>query len=137
MLPSPQQSQPLRLVLVGHVDHGKSTVLGRMLADIGALPDGKLEEIERTSARLGKRFEYAFLLDALADERSQGITIDAARIHFSTDTRRYLCIDAPGHVEFLKNMVTGDRCSSRTRRKFSSTCISTFAVGHSPSPRRM
>ena len=107
MLPSPQQSQPLRLVLVGHVDHGKSTVLGRMLADIGALPDGKLEEIERTSARLGKRFEYAFLLDALADERSQGITIDAARIHFSTDTRRYLCIDAPGHVEFLKNMVTG------------------------------
>ena len=95
------------IVIVGHVDHGKSTIIGRLLADTGTLPEGKLEQIKDLCARTSKPFEYAFLLDALKDERSQGITIDAARVFFRTPKRRYLILDAPGHVEFLKNMVTG------------------------------
>jgi len=95
------------IVIVGHVDHGKSTIIGRLLADTGSLPEGKLEQIKDLCARTAKPFEYAFLLDALKDERSQGITIDAARVFFRTPKRRYLILDAPGHVEFLKNMVTG------------------------------
>ena len=95
------------IVIVGHVDHGKSTIIGRLLADTGTLPEGKLEQIKDLCARTAKPFEYAFLLDALKDERAQGITIDAARVFFRTPKRRYLILDAPGHVEFLKNMVTG------------------------------
>jgi bifunctional enzyme CysN/CysC len=95
------------IVIVGHVDHGKSTIIGRLLADTGSLPEGKLEQIKDLCARTSKPFEYAFLLDALKDERAQGITIDAARVFFRTAKRRYLILDAPGHVEFLKNMVTG------------------------------
>lgn len=97
----------LSVVTVGHVDHGKSTVIGRMLADAGALPDGKLEAIKENCKRNSKPFEYAFLLDALKNEQAQGITIDTARCFFQTDKRRYIIIDAPGHIEFLKNMVTG------------------------------
>jgi len=95
------------IVIVGHVDHGKSTIIGRLLADTGTLPEGRLEQIKDLCARTAKPFEYAFLLDALKDERAQGITIDAARVFFRTPKRRYLILDAPGHVEFLKNMVTG------------------------------
>lgn len=97
----------INIVIVGHVDHGKSTVIGRLLADTGSLPAGKLEEVKALCARTAKPFEYAFLLDALKDERSQGITIDSARCFFRTKKRDYIVIDAPGHIEFLKNMVTG------------------------------
>jgi bifunctional enzyme CysN/CysC len=97
----------MSIVVVGHVDHGKSTVVGRLLADTGVLPQGKLEQVQETCRRNGRPFEYAFLIDALKDERSQGITIDAARVFFKSDRRRYLINDAPGHIEFLKNMVTG------------------------------
>jgi len=97
----------LRLVMVGHVDHGKSTVLGRLLVEIDALPQGKLQAVKDSCQRNSKPFEYAFLIDALKDEQSQGITIDAARVFFKTKTRRYLFLDAPGHIEFLKNMITG------------------------------
>lgn len=97
----------MRLAIVGHVDHGKSTILGRMLADTNSLPEGKLESVKENCRRNSKPFEYAFLLDALKDEQSQGITIDSARIFFSTEKRRYTIMDAPGHIEFLKNMVTG------------------------------
>lgn len=99
--------QEMNLVIAGHVDHGKSTIVGRMLADADALPEGKLEAVREACRRNAKPFEYAFLLDALKEEQNQGITIDAARIFFQTKLRKYLIIDAPGHIEFLKNMITG------------------------------
>jgi bifunctional enzyme CysN/CysC len=100
-------SPRMGVVLTGHVDHGKSTVLGRLLADTGSLPLGKLDTIVASCERLGQRFEYAFVADALRDERAQGITIDSARVFFRSARREYLLIDAPGHVEFVKNMITG------------------------------
>ena len=95
------------LVVVGHVDHGKSTVIGRLMADTGSLPDGKLDAVRDTCARNARPFEYAFLLDALKSEQAQGITIDTARCFFDSGNRRYVIHDAPGHIEFLKNAVTG------------------------------
>ena len=100
-------SRLLRLVIVGHVDHGKSTLVGRLLSDTGTLPEGRLEFIRDICKQQGKDFEYAFLLDALEEEQEQGITIDTSQIFFSTAQRKYVIIDAPGHKEFLKNMVTG------------------------------
>lgn len=99
--------EQLHLVVAGHVDHGKSTVVGRLLADTGSLPDGKLEQVRALCARTARPFEYAFLLDALRDERAQGITIDTARVFFRTPRRDTVILDAPGHVEFVRNMVTG------------------------------
>jgi len=95
------------IVVVGHVDHGKSTVIGRLLADTGSLPEGKLDHVRAMCAKNARPFEYAFLLDALKAEQAQGITIDTARCFFKTPARDYIIHDAPGHVEFLKNMVTG------------------------------
>jgi bifunctional enzyme CysN/CysC len=100
-------NEDMNIVIAGHVDHGKSTIIGRLLADTHSLPVGKLEQVQETCRRNSKPFEYAFLLDALKDERAQGITIDAARCFFKTAKRNYIIIDAPGHIEFLKNMVTG------------------------------
>ena len=99
--------EQMNIVVVGHVDHGKSTVIGRLLADTGSLPQGKLTQVQATCARNARPFEYAFLLDALKDEQAQGITIDTARCFFKSAKRDYIIIDAPGHIEFLKNMVTG------------------------------
>ena len=95
------------VVIVGHVDHGKSTVIGRLMADTGSLPEGKLEQVKAMCKENARPFEYAFLLDALKNEQAQGITIDTARCFFKTDKRNYIIHDAPGHIEFLKNMVTG------------------------------
>jgi bifunctional enzyme CysN/CysC len=97
----------MNIVVVGHVDHGKSTVIGRLLADTNSLPEGKLEQVKKYCEKNARPFEYAYLLDALKDEQSQGITIDMARCFFKTKKRQYVIIDAPGHIEFLKNMVTG------------------------------
>ena len=72
--------ETMSVVIVGHVDHGKSTLVGRLLADTGVLGDGKLEKVQETCRQQGKTFEYAFLLDALEEEQGQGITIDAARL---------------------------------------------------------
>lgn len=95
------------IVITGHVDHGKSTIIGRLLADTASLPEGKLEQVQAMCARTSKPFEYAFLIDALKDEQAQGITIDTARVFFKTAKRDYIILDAPGHIEFLKNMITG------------------------------
>lgn len=99
--------EELHLVIAGHVDHGKSTIIGRLLADTDSLPQGKLDAVKEKCRKNSKPFEYAFLLDALKDEQSQGITIDIARCFFKTAKRDYLIIDAPGHIEFLRNMITG------------------------------
>jgi len=101
------QREQMNVVIVGHVDHGKSTLVGRLLADTGSLPEGKLEAVKAQCKRNAKPFEYAFLLDALKDEQAQGITIDTARSFFKSTKRDYIIIDAPGHIEFLKNMVSG------------------------------
>ncbi len=100
-------NKPLKIVIVGHVDHGKSTLVGRLIHDTGSLPEGKVETIQDMCDRRGMPFEWAFLMDALKSERDQGVTIDTSQIWFSTDHRKYVLIDAPGHKEFLKNMVSG------------------------------
>src|SRR5579871_5564787 len=97
----------VRIVIVGHVDHGKSTLVGRLLHETGSLPEGKLEMLKAVSARRGMPFEWSFLLDALQTERDQGITIDTTQIRFRTGSREIVLIDAPGHAEFLRNMITG------------------------------
>ncbi len=106
---NPQSSAAplLRVVFVGHVDHGKSTLIGRILHDTGSLPEGKIDEIKKACAAEGMEFEFAFLLDALLEEQKQNVTIDTTQIPFRTARRRYAIIDAPGHKEFLKNMITG------------------------------
>jgi len=99
--------EALKFVIVGHVDHGKSTLIGRLLYDTDSLPSDKFEEIRKSSEDLGRETEFAYLLDHLEEERQQGITIDTTQVFFKTDKRRYVIIDAPGHVEFVKNMITG------------------------------
>ena len=97
----------MKIVFVGHVDHGKSTLIGRILEETGSLPEGKLAALRASCKAEGRPFEYAFILDALAEEQQQNVTIDTTQIHFRTATRSYVIIDAPGHEEFLKNMITG------------------------------
>lgn len=97
----------LKVVMVGHVDHGKSTLIGRILYDTKSITQDKIDEVEKTCKHLNQPFNFAFLLDHLQEEREQGVTIDTTQTFFNTKEKEYVIIDAPGHVEFVKNMVTG------------------------------
>lgn len=108
---TPAPAAQMNIVIVGHVDHGKSTLVGRLLHDTGTLPEGKVEQIRQSCVRRGMPFEWSFLMDALQAERDQGITIDTSHIWFKTALRNYVIIDAPGHKEFLKNMISGAAAS--------------------------
>src|SRR5215471_6497237 len=95
------------LVLAGHVDHGKSSLLGRLLHDLGQLPAGKAEELAALSARRGVPLEWSFALDSFQAERDQAITLDTTRVRLKTPRRELVVIDAPGHKELFRNMVGG------------------------------
>ncbi len=101
------ETKNLKFVISGHVDHGKSTLIGRLLYDTHSILPDKYEEMKKASKSLGKEAEFAYILDQLEEERQQGITIDTTQVFFKTDKREYVIIDAPGHVEFVKNMITG------------------------------
>jgi len=103
-----EDGNTLKFVIVGHIDHGKSTLIGRLFFDTNSLPPDKIEEVKKASkGRMDGEMEFAFLMDHLREEREQGITIDTAQTFFKTPKREYVIIDAPGHVEFVKNMITG------------------------------
>ncbi len=99
--------EQLKFVVVGSVDHGKSTLIGRFLYDTGSLPKTQLDAFRAMSEDTDEKVEFAFVLDHLAEERARHITIDTAQTFFSSESRDYVIIDAPGHKEFMKNMITG------------------------------
>ncbi|MEY2562663.1 MAG: bifunctional enzyme CysN/CysC [Verrucomicrobiota bacterium] len=102
-----EETARLKIVFVGHVDHGKSTLIGRILVETDSLPEGKVKSIREACLAARRTFEYAFVLDALSEEQEQNITIDTTQIQFRSRRRDYVIIDAPGHLEFIKNMITG------------------------------
>ncbi len=101
------RSPTIPIVVTGHVDHGKSTLIGRLLYETGSLPKEKIAEIKKISKSLGKDTELAFLTDQLKEERERNMTIDTTQIFFKTRARNYVIIDAPGHAELIKNMISG------------------------------
>jgi len=96
----------IKIVFVGHVDHGKSTLIGRLLYNTHSIAEDKIKDLEKNTPE-GKKLDFSFLMDHFEEERKQGITIDTAQIFFRTLKRDYVIIDAPGHVEFVVNMITG------------------------------
>ncbi|WP_264784405.1 GTP-binding protein, partial [Gluconacetobacter azotocaptans] len=102
-----RQDAATPIVIVGHVDHGKSTLIGRLLHDTDNLPEGRVAQIVESSKKRGLKVEWSFLLDSLQIERDQGVTVDSTRIPFRLGDREFVIVDAPGHRQFLRNMITG------------------------------
>ena len=105
-------SAPLIMVLAGHVDHGKSSLLGRLLHELDLLPAGKAAELAAMSSKRGVPLEWSFVLDGFQAERDQAITLDTTRVRVKTPHRELVVIDAPGHKELLKNMIGGASAAS-------------------------
>jgi len=97
----------LRFVIVGSVDDGKSTLIGRLLHDIHAVYDDQLSAVKRATTMDGEAVDFSLITDGLAAEREQGITIDVAYRYFATERRKFIVADTPGHVQYTRNMVTG------------------------------
>src|SRR5574344_1516225 len=110
-LDADEKKDLLRLLTAGSVDDGKSTLIGRLLFDSKKLYEDQLQALERDSKRVGNagagQIDYALLLDGLKAEREQGITIDVAYRYFSTNKRKFIIADTPGHEQYTRNMITG------------------------------